>query len=92
MDSYPIDGIATKRSQPVAPRSVCEGIRPGETVVLAVKDNTRQGTLRCGHASAHFAASTAGGVMRRVCQLHHHVERRERDLLANWLLETQVAN
>jgi hypothetical protein len=49
-------------------------------------------TLLCGYASAHFAAPGANGMMRRVCHLHHRVERREHDLLANWLLETQVAN
>jgi hypothetical protein len=49
-------------------------------------------TLLCGYASAHFAAPEAGGMMRRVCHRHHRVERREHDLLANWLLETQVAN
>ena len=49
-------------------------------------------TLLCGYRSAHFAAPTADGVMRRVCHLHHRVERREHDLLANWLLETQGSN
>ena len=49
-------------------------------------------TLLCGYASAHFAAPGANGLMRRVCDLHQRVERREHDVLANWLLETQVAH
>jgi hypothetical protein len=49
-------------------------------------------TLLCGYGSAHFAAPTAGGRLRHVCALHQRVERHDHDLLANWLLENQLAN
>ena len=49
-------------------------------------------TLLCGYTSATFADPRCGQTMPAICARHTHVQQREDDLLANWLLARHTAS